>query len=59
MPSQRPERSEAAEYYFTYIDQVRPGDICNTLRSQRDETRTRLCAIDDARAGHRYVRGRP
>ena len=28
----RPERTEAAEYFFTYMDQVPPGDIWDTLR---------------------------
>ena len=55
MPSQRPERSEASEYYFIYIDQVRSGDICTTLRSQRDESRTFLRAIDEPLAGSRYA----
>ena len=32
-----PDRSEAAEYYFTYINQVPPGDICDTLESQAGE----------------------
>jgi len=27
----RPDSSEAAEYYFTYIDQVADGDICAIL----------------------------
>lgn len=26
-----PDRTEAAEYYFTYIDQVPEGDICALL----------------------------
>jgi hypothetical protein len=38
MPSQRPDRSEASEYYFHYIDQVPPGDICGILRGQRDSS---------------------
>ena len=27
-----PDRTEAAEYYFTYIDQVPPGDIRDWYR---------------------------
>ncbi len=30
----RPDRTEAADYYFTYIDQVPGGDICEILRAQ-------------------------
>jgi hypothetical protein len=29
-----PDRTEAAEYYLTYIDKVPPGDICRTLDAQ-------------------------
>ena len=29
-----PDRTEAAEYYFRYIDLVPPGDICNQLEIQ-------------------------
>ena len=30
----RPDRDEAAPYYFTYIDQVGDGDICDLLDAQ-------------------------
>jgi hypothetical protein len=55
MSSQRPERSEASEYYFRYIDQVADGDICVMLRSQRDTARALLLGIDDRLADHRYA----
>ena len=38
MTSARPDRTEAAEYYFHYIDLVADGDIVRTLASQHDET---------------------
>jgi hypothetical protein len=33
----RPELTEAAPYYFTYIDQVGDTGVIETLRSQLDE----------------------
>jgi hypothetical protein len=35
----RPDHSEAAEYYFTYINQVGDGDIRSILESQKFQTR--------------------
>jgi len=50
-----PERTEAAEYYFTYIDQVPAGDICEILRSQLPETVALLRAIPDDKSLYRYA----
>jgi len=50
-----PDRTEAVEYYFTYIDQVPPGDICGTLAAQSAETLTLLRAIPEQRSLHRYA----
>lgn len=55
MASQRPERSEASEYYFRYIDQVPDGDISTILKSQRDAARAMLLGIDERLADHRYA----
>jgi hypothetical protein len=33
-----PDRSEAADYYFNYIQLVPAGNICDILAAQRDET---------------------
>jgi DinB superfamily len=51
----RPSRSEAAPYYFTYIDQVPDGDICRILEAQAGEALAFFEGIDVARAGHRYA----
>jgi DinB superfamily len=51
----RPDRSEAAPYYFTYIDKVPEGDICGTLEAQAGEALAFFQGIDDARAGDRYA----
>jgi DinB superfamily len=50
-----PERTEAAEYYFTYIDQVGRGDICAILENQLAETLTFLNGISEEQSLHRYA----
>jgi DinB superfamily len=51
----RPERSEAADYYFTYIDKVPDGDICRILESQSVEIPALLEAIPEAQSDFRYA----
>ena len=53
-----PERTEAAEYYFTYIDQVPPGDICETLESQAPSVLAFLRGIGEEQSLHRYAAGK-
>ena len=55
---QRPRRSEAAEYYFRYIDQVPDTDIVQHLASQRDEVLRLLRGVPERLAGHRYEAGK-
>ena len=50
-----PDRTEAAEYYFTYIDQVPAGDICATLAAQMTETAVLLGDISDEQSLFRYA----
>jgi hypothetical protein len=50
-----PDRSEAAEYYFTYIDQVPTGDICGTLEAQSAETLALLQGISEEESLRRYA----
>ena len=50
-----PDRTEAAEYYFTYIDQVGPGDICEILERQANETDAFLRGISNERSLYRYA----
>ena len=50
-----PERTEAAEYYFTYIDQVGRGDICGILEHQLTETLGLLNGISEEQSLHRYA----
>jgi uncharacterized damage-inducible protein DinB len=50
-----PDRTEAAEYYFTYIDQVPAGDICGILRAQLPETIALFETISDEQSLYRYA----
>ena len=52
------DRSEAAEYYFTYINQVPPGDITDILQRQESETGDLLRGIPEERSLHRYEPGK-
>ena len=55
MMNKRPERSEAAEYYFTYINKVPEGDICRILESQSVELPALLEPIPEAQSDYRYA----
>ena len=50
-----PDRTEAAEYYFTYIDKVAPGDICGVLEGQLPETLALLNGISEEQSLARYA----
>lgn len=50
-----PDRTEAAEYYFTYIDQVPAGDICGVLEAQLAETLALLHDVSEERSLVRYA----
>jgi DinB superfamily len=50
-----PDRTEAAEYYFTYIDKVPAGDICRVLEAQLPETLALLQDISDEESLTRYA----
>jgi hypothetical protein len=51
----RPDRTEAAEYYFTYIDQVPGGDIFEILDAQLGEMRALLAGISEQQSLSRYA----
>ena len=53
-----PDRSEAAEFYFTYIDKVPPGDVRRVLADQAEVVLSLLRGISDDRSGHRYAPGK-
>jgi hypothetical protein len=50
-----PDRTEAAEYYFTYINRVGDGDICEILQAQSAETLALLDSISEEQSLHRYA----
>jgi hypothetical protein len=54
----RPVQPEAPDYYFTYIDQVPAGDICDTLGGQLDSTRALYGAITAEESGFSYAPGK-
>jgi hypothetical protein len=51
----RPERAEAAPYYFRYIDLVAEDDALARLESQLDETMPLLAGISEQKSLHRYA----
>lgn len=50
-----PARTEAADYYFRYIDLVPEGDIRASLRAQASETLPLLRSISEEQSLHRYA----
>src|SRR4051812_36608066 len=51
----RPERNEAAEYHWTYIDQVKGNDVLAVLKNQVDEVAELVQQIDEEKSLHRYA----
>ena len=50
----RPSKSEAAEYYSTYIDQVEGDDIQVVLATQLEESPAFFTGISEDKSLHRY-----
>lgn len=50
-----PDRTEAAEYYFRYIDLVPVGDICDLLQAQGKDTLALLLGIGSDASLSRYA----
>jgi hypothetical protein len=53
-----PDRSEATEYYFNYINLVSQADICATLEAQGTEALATLRGMPASRAAYRYAPGK-
>jgi uncharacterized damage-inducible protein DinB len=53
-----PERTEAAEYYFKYIDRIKDGDIIGRLERQLEETGKFLQGISEEKSIYRYAPGK-
>ena len=59
MLTTRPDQTEAADYYFTYIDRVPQGaDVLQLLATQLPETLALLETISDEQSLHRYGPGK-
>ena len=54
-PFPRPDRTEAGEYYFTYIDQVPAGDIREVLSAQAHDVLPLFESISEERSEYRYA----
>lgn len=54
----RPDKSEAAEYYFLYIDQVAGDDAQAVLRNQLESWPKSLSGITEEQSLHRYAPGK-
>ena len=50
-----PDRTEAAEYYFLYINQVEGTDISRILETQAADTLALLDGITEERSHYRYA----
>jgi len=53
-----PDRTEAADYYFTYIDQVAGSDICQVLEAQLSEAIALCEEISEDQSLRRYAPGK-
>lgn len=53
-----PERTEAAPYYFTYIDRITTPDILGRLENQIGEVTTFLRGISEEKSLYRYAPGK-
>jgi len=51
----RPQKVEAAPYYFTYINQVASDDVVTTLENQVDEAIAFFSGISEEKSLHRYA----
>jgi hypothetical protein len=51
----RPDRSEASDYYFTYIDRIHDADVVRALEAQRGETLSVLRGVTEEQSTHRYA----
>jgi hypothetical protein len=54
----RPDASEYAEFYETYVSKVPPGDVLRILADQHDESQALLAGIDEDKARFRYAPGK-
>ena len=58
MTTGKPQSSEAAPYYFTYIDLVGDDDVVRVLHRQLDEMAAWCATISEERSLYRYAEGK-
>ncbi len=51
----RPQSSEAAPYYFTYVNRVHGEDVIAVLSNQLDETLMMCAKVSEEQSFHRYA----
>lgn len=56
--TERPDPTEAAPYYFKYIDRVPAGDIVRTLETQGRDVLALLAGLPDEKSLYRYADGK-
>src|SRR6266702_3983857 len=54
----RPQTTEAAPYYFTYIDLVKEDDIASVIERQLQESLAFFSGISEEKSLHRYAPGK-
>jgi len=50
-----PQRTEAASYYFTYIDLISGGNILQAIEAQLDDSSTFLSGVSEEKSLYRYA----
>jgi hypothetical protein len=50
-----PERNEAADYYYKYIDRITSPEIADVLETQLEESLSFLAGISEEKSLHRYA----
>lgn len=55
--TERPAADEATPYFFTYIDQVPPGNVVTFMTAQAEALRQALAPVSDAQSLARHQRG--
>jgi hypothetical protein len=54
----RPKDSEAAPYYFTYINRITGDDVVVSIGDQLEETMALCSTISEKTSLHRYAAGK-
>lgn len=54
----RPDATEFAPYYGTYVGKVPEGDLLSILETQRRDTQALLAGLSETQALHRYAPGK-